>query len=98
MKHLILISFLFAAASAQAQQKQSLKDLLYGGKLKKDSSGVIHSTDDLSAKIDTTTKKEPEAVKAAAPAPVTTIQPGNKAGVQTNAANESATTTADANA
>ena len=57
MKNWILILFLFGAAAVQAQQKQSLKDLLYSGKLKKDSTGVIRSTDDLSAKIDTSTKK-----------------------------------------
>jgi hypothetical protein len=60
MKNLILIILLIGGALAvQAQEKkQSLKDLLYGGKLKKDSTGVIHSTDDLSKKIDTSSKKE----------------------------------------
>ena len=65
MKNLILLLFSVAATVAvHAQQKQSLKDLLYGGKLKKDSTGVIRSTDDLSAKIDTSTKKEPQALNA----------------------------------
>ena len=60
MKKLLLIPVLFAAVMVQAQEKpkQSLKDLLYSGKLKKDSSGVIRSTDDLSQKIDTSTKKQ----------------------------------------
>jgi hypothetical protein len=59
MKNLILVIFLFGGLGVQAQEKkQSLKDLLYSGKLKKDSTGVIRSTDDLSSKIDTTTKKE----------------------------------------
>lgn len=61
MKTLILIIFFVGTAcavQAQGKEKQSLKDLLYSGKLKKDSTGVIRSTDDLSKKIDTTTKKE----------------------------------------
>jgi hypothetical protein len=59
MKKLFLLLLIITAITTQAQQKQSLKDLLYSGKLKKDSSGVIRSTDDLSTKIDTSTKKEP---------------------------------------
>ena len=44
---------------------QSLKDLLYGGKLKNDSNSVVRKTDDLSTKIDTSTKKpEPAKTKA----------------------------------
>ena len=41
---------------------QSLKDALYGGKLKNDSGSVVHKTDDLKTKIDSTKKKpvEPE--------------------------------------
>jgi hypothetical protein len=64
MKNLILIIFLLGAAFAvKAQEKkQSLKDLLYGGKLKKDSTGVIRSTDDLSKKIDTNTKIDSQPV------------------------------------
>ena len=62
MKKLFLLLSVLAAVGAQAQdEKPKLKDLLYGGKLKKDSSGVIRKTDDLAAKIDTSTKKEPEA-------------------------------------
>jgi hypothetical protein len=57
MKYFILFFFLGGLMGAQAQQKQSLKDLLYSGKLKKDSSGIIRSTDDLSTKIDTTRKE-----------------------------------------
>lgn len=69
MKNLILLLFLLSAAfSLHAQEKQSLKDLLYGGKLKKDSTGVIHSTDDLSKKIDTGTKKETQPVTTNLPA------------------------------
>jgi len=76
MKTLVLALLIFGAFTVQAQQKQSLKDLLYSGKLKKDSSGVIRSTDDLSSKIDTTTKKVPDPVKPepAKPQPVATVQ------------------------
>ena len=55
---------LSSAFLVQAQEKQSLKDLLFSGKLKKDSTGVIRSTDDLSKKIDTGTKKEIQPVNA----------------------------------
>jgi hypothetical protein len=70
MKNLILILLLFGGFAVQAQEKekQSLKDLLYGGKLKKDSTGVIRSSDDLSNKIDTSSKKEAPPVKTIAPA------------------------------
>lgn len=67
---LILISLVFIGISANAQEKPKLKDLLYSGKLKKDSSGVIRSTDDLSSKIDTTTKKDTIAVVKTKPADV----------------------------
>ena len=69
MKTLILAVFLIGAAFAvQAQEKKpSLKDLLYSGKLKKDSTGVVRSTDDLSTKIDTSTRKETQTVSASVP-------------------------------
>jgi hypothetical protein len=77
MKCLTLMLFLFGAVAAQAQNKPLLKDLLYGGKLKKDSSGIIRSTDDLSTKIDTTTKKEATAVKANAEPDKKPVSPNN---------------------
>lgn len=49
--------------SALASNAQSLKDLLYSGKLKMDSNSVIRKTDDLNSKIDTATKKPAEAEK-----------------------------------
>src|SRR5579875_1064684 len=58
MKKLLLLALLPFAVAVHAQDKPKLKDLLFGGKLKQDSTGVIRSTDDLSAKIDTTTKRE----------------------------------------
>jgi len=66
MKYVILILVLTGGAlKMQAQEKkQSLKDLLFSGKLKKDSTGVIRSTDDLSQKIDTATKKEATTVNS----------------------------------
>ena len=44
---------------------QTLKDLLYGGKLKSDTGTLVKKTDDLSTKIDTIKKKpvEPEKTK-----------------------------------
>ena len=70
MKTLILVVFLLGGALVvQAQEKQSLKDLLFSGKLKKDSTGVIRSTDDLSKKIDTSSKKETQPVNANVTAP-----------------------------
>jgi hypothetical protein len=80
MKHLFLVILLFGGFAAQAQEKekQSLKNLLFSGKLKKDSTGVIRSTDDLSAKIDTSTKKET--------APVVTNQPAANVQQDKNAA------------
>jgi hypothetical protein len=67
MKKGILFLLLLATVAASAQEKkQSLKDLLYGGKLKMDSNSVIRKGDDLASKIDTTTKKpiEPEKPKS----------------------------------
>lgn len=59
--------FLFLALiiSCTIAGAQSLKDLLYSGKLKNDSGTVVRKTDDLSTKIDTVKKKpaEPEKVK-----------------------------------
>jgi hypothetical protein len=66
-----LLFILFALAVATQSQAQTLKELLYGGKLKMDSNSVIRKTDDLSTKIDTAQKK-PEPVKATATAPVDT--------------------------
>ncbi len=53
---LFLLSAFAIHANAQSQPK-SLKDLLYSGKMKVDSTAVTRKGDDLSTKIDTTTKK-----------------------------------------
>lgn len=42
---------------------QSLKDALYGGKLKSDTGSVIRKTDDLSKKIDTSIRKPADSLK-----------------------------------
>jgi hypothetical protein len=62
MKKGVLFLLLLGAVSTNAQ---SLKDLLYSGKLKTDSNSVIRKGDDLSSKIDTNTKKpaQPEKIK-----------------------------------
>lgn len=61
MKHILKYSFLalmlLVAFGAGAQQKQSLKDLLYSGKLKSDSNSVVRKSDDLTLKTDTAAKK-----------------------------------------
>jgi len=75
MKAVILIAIMFVGATGG--NAQSLKELLYGGKLKKDSSGVIRKTDDLTAKIDTSTKK-PEPEKPQTPAPATIASDSSK--------------------
>lgn len=78
MKKAILFLLLAGTFSAKAQ---SLKDLLYGGKLKSDSNTVIRKSDDLSTKIDTTTKKavQPQKPKTAAASdnPVKKVTPKN---------------------
>ena len=63
MKNAILLLLLAATFTANSQSEtkpQSLKDLLYSGKLKLDSTAVIKKGDDLSTKIDTATKKPVE--------------------------------------
>lgn len=57
-----MLAILVIAVSANTQ---TLKELLYSGKLKTDSGTVIRKEDDLSSKIDTSTKKpvEPEKIK-----------------------------------
>lgn len=63
-KAMMFLLLLITVTSADAQ---SLKDLLYSGKLKKDSNIVIRKGDDLSTRIDTGQKKpaEPEIAKNA---------------------------------
>ena len=51
------ILLLLLVATTATLQAQSLKELLYGGKLKSDSGSVVRKTDDLKSKIDTGQKK-----------------------------------------
>ncbi len=61
MKKTILFALILSAATANGQK---LKDLLYSGKLKMDSTGVVRSTDDLKSKTDTSQRKtEPQKPK-----------------------------------
>jgi hypothetical protein len=55
MKNAILFLFIIVSASVKAQ---TLKELLYSGKLKADSNSVVRKTDDLRSKIDTSTQKK----------------------------------------
>ncbi len=60
MKRIIFLLFLAGSLSTEAQ---TLKDALFSGRLKKDSSKVIRSTDDLSNKIDTSARKPVDSLK-----------------------------------
>jgi hypothetical protein len=93
MKKTILIIFVIGGAFAvQAQEKQSLKNLLFSGKLKKDSTGVIRSTDDLSTKIETGSKKDTQSIAAATNVTANAQQDNN--GVIPNTSQTAAATTA----
>lgn len=61
---LLVFTLVIAVASADAQ---SLKETLFGGKLKSDSGTVVRKSDDLSTKIDSTPKKQVEQPKLAPP-------------------------------
>lgn len=91
MKKIILIALLVSSFTMHAQ---TLKDLLYKGKLKSDTGSVVRKTDDLSAKIDTTTKKpaEPEKVK---PKTIVTDSIGNKQATMTDSVATTAAGPAD---
>ena len=60
MKKTILFLFVISTITSNAQ---SLKDALYGGKLKTDSNTVLRKGDDLSTKIDSNRKKPVETEK-----------------------------------
>jgi len=60
MKKGILFLFIVTTVTANAQ---TLKDALYGGKLKSDTGTLVRKTDDLSSKIDTSRKKQVEQEK-----------------------------------
>lgn len=100
MKAFFLLLLLGAGASARSQ---SLKELLYSGKLKNTPGTIIRKTDDLSTKIDTTTRHQPEApavdMAAAKPVTVTAEEVAAQAGKPAKpAAAPPATTAATENA
>jgi hypothetical protein len=72
MKKGILFVLMMACATVTVNA-QTLKDLLYSGKLKNDSGSVVRKSDDLSTKIDTVKKKaaEPGKAKITSTVPVT---------------------------
>jgi len=80
-------------------QSQSLKDLLFSGKMKTDSGTVVRKGEDLKDKVDTTTKK-PSPAPVAAPAPVASEKakpaPGTKDSVLTVTAPSMAPANAEA--
>ena len=84
-----ILFLLLAGLFASNAHAQSLKDLLYSGKLKKDSNTFIRKGDDLSSKIDTSTKKpvEQETVKA-----TTSADLGKKSGTRADSAGLAADT------
>jgi hypothetical protein len=69
MRKLILILIVVAAGSVPAGA-QSLKDLLYGGKLRMDSNAVLRKTDDLNSRIDPNAKQRADSLAAIAAAAI----------------------------
>ncbi|HEX7846142.1 MAG TPA: hypothetical protein VF476_10115 [Chitinophagaceae bacterium] len=57
MKKIFLLAALIVTTAGMINAQQTLKDALYGGRLKNDSGSVVKKTDDLSTKIDTSMKK-----------------------------------------
>jgi len=82
MKSIIIFALLFVGVSINTKA-QTLKDLLYKGKLKSDTGSVVRSTDDLKTKIDTSTRKKPEEI----------ARPATVIGTDSVAVNQSAATT-----
>lgn len=86
-KLMLVLVLVVASATVQAQ---SLKDALFGGKLRMDSNSVLRKTDDVKARIDTAQKKPADSLKAVvavapadsvvkAAAPVTATAPATMA-------------------
>jgi hypothetical protein len=71
MKKLLPLLFVLFALNAQSQ---SLKDLLFSGKMKTDSGTVVRKGEDLKDKVDTSTKK-PAPAPVAQAAPIATEKP-----------------------
>jgi len=79
MKKLLFFGFLFIGLNAQSQ---SLKDLLFSGKMKTDSGTVVRKGDDLKDKVDTSTKKPAPA--PVAPPPTVAVDKAKPAPVNTD--------------
>ncbi|HEX2605926.1 MAG TPA: hypothetical protein VHK91_01055 [Flavisolibacter sp.] len=92
MKRVLLFLLIVSSFSVKAQ---SLKELLYSGKLKNDSNTVIRKTDDLKTKIDTSQKKmtAPATSKPLAAADSGTRSGTLTQGVQSGTVTDSASTT-----
>jgi hypothetical protein len=94
---IFFIALLVGTVSANAQS--SLKDMLYSGKLKSDSGSTVRKTDDLSTKIDTTTKKPVEQPKLAPPVKIDAsgkLVPGETAATTAPAATTTTTVVTNA--
>jgi len=94
MKKLLFLFLLFAGMQAQSQ---SLKDLLFSGKMKTDSGTVVRKGEDLKDKVDTTTKK-PAPAPVAVPAPVAGEKPKPAQGTKDSVLTVTAPAIAPANA
>jgi hypothetical protein len=57
MKKIFFLSVIVFAMTATVKAQQTLKDALFGGRLKNDSGSLVKQTDDLKTKIDTSQKK-----------------------------------------
>jgi len=106
MQKLLLIALFFVAGSLSSDA-QSLKELLYGGKLRMDSNSVLRKTDDIKARIDPNAKQRadslaalaaaPPADSAAKTTPAIAATEGNITATETAVAASNAATTAETN-
>jgi len=94
MKKLLLLVLVMFALNAQSQ---SLKDLLFSGKMKTDSGTVVRKGEDLKDKVDTATKK-PAPAPVAVPAPVAGEKPKPAQGTKDSVSTVTAPAIAPANA
>jgi hypothetical protein len=57
MKKIVFLPIVIFAMTGMVNAQQTLKDALFGGRLKNDSGSLVKQTDDLKTKIDTSQKK-----------------------------------------
>jgi hypothetical protein len=86
MKSLFILALLATTMSVKAQ---SLKETLFSGKLKSDTGSVVRKGEDLSTKIDTTTRKKPAPVEP--PAQVVTASLDASGNIVTTAVQQDGT-------